>query len=140
MLRLPFGAMNSPATWLSLVYKVLKGLKSVKVFMDDTIVFTKTKGHLNVLGQLLRRLCATGLTFKPDKVTLLASEVRYLGHVISAEGTRPDKRKLEAIQNFEIPKCVEDVQSFYRKFVCDFSEIAYPLTRLTRKGIEFQWD
>jgi len=29
--------------------------------------------------------------------------------------------------------------NYYRKFVCDFSEIAYPLTRLIRKGIEFQW-
>ena len=74
--------------------------------MDDIIVFTKTKEeHLDVLDQLLGRLCAAGLTFKPDKVTLLASEVRYLGHVISAEGTRPDERKLEAIQNFETPKC-----------------------------------
>jgi len=146
MLRLPFGAMNSPATWLRLMDKVLKGLKSVKVFMDDITVFTKTKEeHLDVLDQLMGRLCAAGLTFKPDKVTLLASEVRYLGHVISAEGTRPDERKLEAIQNSGIPKCVKDVQSFlemanyYCEFVRDFSEIAYPLTRLTRKGIEFQW-
>jgi len=65
--------------------------------------------------------------------------------VISAEGTRPDERKLEAIKNFKALKCVKDVQSFlemanhYRKFVRDFSEIAYPLTRLTRKGIEFEW-
>ena len=86
------------------------------------------------------------MTFKPDKVTLLASEVQYLGHVISAEGTRPNERKLETIQNFEIPKCVKDIQSFlemanyYRKFDRDFSEIAYPLARFTRKGIEFQWN
>jgi len=114
MLRLPFGEMNSPATWLRLMDKVLNGLRSVKIFMDDIIVFTKTKEeHLGVLDQLLGRLCAAGLTFKPDKVTLLASEVRYLGHVISAEGTRPDERKLEAIQNFEAPKCVKDVQSFF---------------------------
>ena len=114
MLRLPFGAMNSPATRLRLMDKVLNGLRSVKIFMDDIIVFTKTKEeHLGVLDQLLGRLCAAGLTFKPDKVTLLASEVRYLGHVISAEGTRPDERKLENIQNFETPKCVKDVQSFF---------------------------
>jgi len=68
MLRLPFGAMNSPATWLRLMDKVLKGLKSVRVFMDDIIVFTKTKeGHLDVLYQLLGRLCAAGLTFNLTK-------------------------------------------------------------------------
>jgi len=75
ILRLLFGAINSPATWLRLMDKVLKGLKSVKVFIDDNIVFTKTKGeHLTVLNQFFERLCAAGLTFKPDKVTLLASK------------------------------------------------------------------
>jgi len=111
--------------------------------MEDIIVFTKTEEeHLTVLNQLFERLCAAGLTFKPDKVTWLASEVRYLGHVISAEGTRPDERELATIENFMVPKCVKDVQSILRmanyhcKFVRDFSEIAHPLTlRAGRPGV-----
>ncbi|XP_011639428.1 uncharacterized protein LOC105428693 [Pogonomyrmex barbatus] len=44
-----------------------------------------------------------------------------------------------------MPKKVKDVQSFiglagyYRKFIEDFSRIAKPLTKLTKKGEKFEW-
>ena len=31
------------------------------------------------------------------------------------------------------------VAGFYRRFVKDFSRLASPLTRLTRKGVKFVW-
>jgi len=43
MLRLPFGAMNSPATWLRLMDKVLKGLKSVKLLWTILLYSPKQK-------------------------------------------------------------------------------------------------
>ena len=44
-----------------------------------------------------------------------------------------------------MPKTVKDIKSFlglagyYRKFVQDFSNIAAPLTKLTRKEVKFIW-
>jgi len=57
----------------------------------------------------------------------------------------PDPSKLTAIKEFPTPKKVKDIQSFislagyYRKFITDFSKIAKPLTKLTKKTEKFEW-
>ena len=57
----------------------------------------------------------------------------------------PDSSKLSAIKNFPTPKKVKDIQSFiglvghYRKFIEDFSRIAKPMTKLTKKSEKFVW-
>jgi len=68
-----------------------------------------------------------------------------LSHIISENGISPDPSKLTAIKEFPIPRKVKDIQSFiglagyYRKFIADFSKIAKPLTRLTKKSEKFEW-
>ena len=50
-----------------------------------------------------------------------------------------------AIQQFPTPTDITAVCSFvglagyYRKFIAKFSELAEPLTRLTRREVPFQW-
>ena len=54
-----------------------------------------------------------------------------------------DISKTEAVQDWAQPKSVFEIRSFlglagyYRRFVKDFSRLASPLTRLTRKGVKF---
>ncbi|KAL6416667.1 hypothetical protein ACFW04_013259 [Cataglyphis niger] len=72
-------------------------------------------------------------------------KVIYLGHIISENGISPDPSKLTAIKEFPTLKKVKGVQSFiglagyYRKFMEDFSKIAKPLTKLTKKTEKFEW-
>ena len=46
---------------------------------------------------------------------------------------------------WEVPRSPLYIKSFlglvgyYRKFIRDFSKIEVPLTRLTRKGVDFRW-
>ena len=69
----------------------------------------------------------------------------FLGHVISKEGICVDPKKIEAVMNWEQPKNVFEIRSFlglagyYRRFIQEFSFIAVPLTRLTRKDVKFKW-
>src|SRR3954463_12396373 len=64
---------------------------------------------------------------------------------LSAEGVAVDPSKVEAVVSWERPKTVFEIRSFlglagyYRRFVRDFSKLAAPLTRLTRKGTPFTW-
>ena len=57
-----------------------------------------------------------------------------------------DPKKIEAIVNWESPVNVKDIcaflgfANFYRRFIANFSELALPLTRLTRKDVPFVFD
>ncbi|XP_057493150.1 uncharacterized protein LOC130778637 [Actinidia eriantha] len=95
------------------------------------------------LNRLLRehRLYA-----KFSKCEFWLPEVKFLGHVVSGSGVAVDSSKIEAVMNWERPKTVFEIRSFlglagyYRRFVEDFSRLAAPMTRLTRKGIRFVWN
>ena len=74
------------------------------------------------------------------------TEVRFLGHVVSASGVSVDPEKVEAVMSWDRPKSVLEIRSFlglagyYRRFIEDFSPLEAPMTRLTRKEVKFAWD
>ena len=57
-----------------------------------------------------------------------------------------DRSKIQTILDWPEPRKVKDIQSFlgfanfYRRFIFDYSDIVIPLTRLTRKGVEWNFD
>ena len=68
-----------------------------------------------------------------------------MGHIITAEGLKPNPRITDAVQNFPTPGNVQGVQrflgmaSYYRRFIAGFAKIAQPLHHLTAKDVPFQW-
>ena len=62
---------------------------------------------------------------------------------MSASGVSADPEKVEAVMSWERPKSVFEIRSFlglagyYRRFIEDFSRIAAPMNRLTRKEVKF---
>ena len=65
---------------------------------------------------------------------------------MSAEGLSVDPSKIDVVGSWPTPRSVKAVQSFlglanyYRRFILRFSEIAAPLTKLTRKKVPFGWN
>jgi hypothetical protein len=54
---LPFGMVNSGASFSRMMRKVLKGIQNVDNFVDDILIFTDTfSQHVKVLDQELDRL------------------------------------------------------------------------------------
>jgi len=144
--RMPFGLKNAPATFQRLMNSVLTGIQGLKclVYLDDIVIYgPNLKEHNKRLIQVLDRLRKHNLNLQPDKCKFLRKEVIYLGHIITENGIRSDPNKLHAVEKFPVPRKVKDVQSFlglagyYRKFSEDFSKIAKPLTKLTKKGEKF---
>ena len=65
---------------------------------------------------------------------------------MSTSGVLVDPEKVEAVMSWERPKLVFEIRSFlglagyYRQFIKNLSQLVAPMTRLTRKGVKFEWD
>ena len=146
--KMPFSLCNAPATFQRLMETVLAGLVRTccVVYLDDILVVGRTvEEHLDNLRKVFERLREAGLRLKPKKCYFLREEVEYLGHVVSADGVRPDPQKLTAVRNYAQPTDLKSLRAFlglasyYRKFIPHFSRVASPLHALTRKDVPFDW-
>ena len=146
--RMPFGLCNAPATFQRVMQVVLAGLEGegVFVYLDDILIASKSfDEHLKQLREVFEHLRSASLRLKPKKCLFLRSEVPYLGHMISAQGVRPDPAKTEKVKSFPVPHDVTSVRqliglaSYYRRFAPSFASIASPLRALTKKNTKFSW-
>lgn len=146
--KMSFGLCNAPATFVRLMERVLRGLswKICLVYLDDIIVFSKSfDEHLENLGKVIKCLKEADLKINPQKCNLFKDQVKFLGHVVSAEGVATDPSKTESVMNWPTPKNVKHVRAFlglcsyYRRYVRKFSEIARPLHKLTEANRKFEW-
>jgi len=116
------------------------------VFIDDILIYSTNKeehaDHLRVVLTVLREHQLYGKLWKCE---LWLEEVKFLGHVISAQGIVVDPAKIETVVKWERPQTVTEVRSFlglasyYRQFVEGFSNMVQPLTQFTRKDKPFYW-
>lgn len=81
---------------------------------------------------------------KLSKYEFGLTEMLYLGHIIGVDGERVHEEKIRAIRDRSEPRNVTKlwvfigICTYYQKFVKSFSQIAAPLTDLTKKGA-FNW-
>ena len=144
-----FGLTNAPAAFMDLMHRVFHPYldRFVVVFVDDILIYSETKeyheDHLRVVLQTLRD---HQLYAKFSKCEFWLTEVRFLGHVVSASSVSVDPEKVEAVMSWERPKLVFEIRSFlglagyYKRFIEDFSRLAAPMTKLTRKKVKFEWN
>ena len=134
--RMPFGIAAAPGTFQKLMTMVLGELiwKEAVVYLDDILIFAKTKDeHLKRIDNVLYKIREAGLKVNPEKCIFMKEETKFLGHIINSEGIQTDQSKLDAIKNFERPKCLKNLRSFlgicnyYRKFIKDYARYARKL-------------
>ena len=147
--RLSFGMMNSPSAFCMVMNEVLRGMtfNSAVVYVDDILVYSKDfDQHLSHLQEVFNRLQQAGLRLKPSKCNFATNKVTYLGHDITKNGFGMEAINISKIKNYPTPKNVKQVRGFlglcnyYRRFIKGFAKIALPMNRLTRKGVQFEWD
>jgi hypothetical protein len=101
-----FGLTNIPTYFMNLMNKVfMKFLdKFVVVFIDDILVYSKTKEeHAEHLRLVLGTLREHQLYAKFSKCEFWLKEVGSLGHVISAGGVSVDPSKITFIMERKAP-------------------------------------
>ena len=92
---MPMGMTNSPATFQRLVTQMLRPLqwKHCLPYLDDCIVFSTTfADHLSYLRSVFEEIRSAGLKLKPSKCSFAQTSAKFLGHVVSGDGIRPNPR------------------------------------------------
>ena len=147
-LVMPFGLTNAPAAFMDLMNRIFRPYldQFVVVFVDDILIYSLNEAaHMEHLRAVLTLLRAHQLYANLGKCEFWLAEVKFLGHVVSGDGVLVDPSKIDAVSTWVQPTNAFEIRSFlglagyYRRFVQDFARLAAPMTRLTRKGVKFEW-
>ena len=96
---LPFGMVNSEASFSRMMRKVLKGLQNVDNFVDDILIFTDTfSQHVKVFDQVLNRFAGARLISKPSACFIGYRQLECLGHTIGQGKLLPGTDKIEVVK------------------------------------------
>jgi len=122
-----FGLCNSLATFQNMMNDIFVMETNegwILIYIDDILIFSKRKEELQKLTlRVLKKLQENDLFANLDKCTFEATEVDYLGMIISEDQIKMDPAKLEGIKDWPSPTTVKQVRSFlgfgnfYRKFI-----------------------
>ncbi len=149
---MPFGLTNAPAAFQRRMNQLLAPFidKFAVTYLDDILIFSKTHwDHEKHVKQVFKVLNEADMILNLDKCTFYEREVKFLGHIISRDGIRPDPAKIQKIFDWPTPRNITDVRAFtnfsgfYCRYFDNFAKMSIPLTNLMRgspkKGTSIEW-
>ena len=143
-LRMPQGAAGASAWCVSVMRLVTAGLDNIRMYLDDSIGSDDSPiQHVATLATFFARLRLHSLKLSPDKSRIGAARVDFLGHVISADGVRPNDDRVATLTRMPMPTDIKQLRSllgglsYYRKFLLNMAHHIRPITALLKKGAAF---
>lgn len=147
-LKLPFGVSVAPEIYQRKQHELLAGLKGVEPIADDILVVgcgdtdeEAMKDHDRKLLEFMDRCREVKLRHSLKKLQFRVREVKFHGHILSAEGLRVDPEKVRAVQDMPLPTDAKAVQrligfmAYLAKFTPHLSEVCEPLRRLLDRDV-----
>ena len=146
MKRLPFRISSAPEIFMRIVSGVLEGIDGVVCYFDNILCHSKSpEDHEKLLELVHKRLKDASLQLNTAKCEYKKSEITFLGHIVSAEGCRPDPMKIKAIQGLPEPSDVSALRhylgmvNYLGKYLSHLSTILRPLHELLSKDTAWMW-
>ena len=146
--RVPQGLCISGQRFQRIMNKVFDGFinRFMVVYLDDILIYSSSfVEHLSHIRAVLDRLREANLRLKATKCQFATHTVKFLGHLITREGLKADKKICNLVRDCPRPTKVKDIRrfiglsGFYKKFIRNYSLIARPLHELTKLENAFCW-
>ena len=146
---MPFGTINSSATFQRLADKLLVGCEHFAcAYIDDIVIFSDNfEDHVKNVDTVLNRIMNAKLTIKASKCQMGCAQVLNLGHVVGQGKLMPNPLKVKDIKEYDRPKTKKQVRAYlgltgyYSSFIKNYADLASPLTSLLKKNLpnEVRW-
>ena len=139
-LVMPFGVKTASNTFQRVIDDLLRPHSSyANAYIDDTAVHSLTwSEHLQHLDNVLYAFDDAGMTLRLSKCKFAQPKVKFIGHEVGSGKRSVVQSKVEAIKAISEPHTKKLLRSFlgmcafYRNYIPNYSEIALPLTELTK--------
>ena len=139
-LVMPFGLKTASNSFQRVMDELLRSHSPYAgAYIDDTAVFSdQWSDHLEHLDRVLTAVAEAGLTLRLAKCKFSLPKVKFIGHLIGSGTKAVLQDKVEAIRALPEPHTKKLLRSFlgmcgfYRSYIPKFSDIARPLTEMTK--------
>ena len=145
--RIRFGLASASEVLQERNDRTFGDLQNIHVIADDLIVAGENeKKHDIALAQVSQRARERNVLFSPQKLQYKVRQLRYMGHILSQQGQRPDPEKIEAIADMPKSQDKQAVQhllgmiKFLAPYIQGESDITAPLRDLIKGGSVWKWD
>jgi hypothetical protein len=113
----------------------------------DNILITHSDlaRHHKIVQEVFWRLREHCLFLCPEKCKFEKSTIEYLGVIILHNHVEMDPIKVASVAAWPAPENKKDMQqflsftNFYQRLIQAFSDVAWPLFDLTKKGVDWTW-
>ena len=103
------------------------------VYLDDILIFSNSEQeHLQHVCSVLQRALENQLFVKAEKSEFHATEVSFLGYIMSVRRIHMDPTNVKAVVDWPVPTTRKQLQqflgfaNFYRRFIHNYSSVATP--------------
>lgn len=142
---MPYGISTGSEVFQRSMEQLFAG-QPCEIVVDDILIWgRKHEEHNERLRQILNKIHAINMKLNPDKCRFRVSSVQYVGHLLTADGVKPDPEKTKAVCDMPTPQDKQALQQFLgmtnylSKLIPQYSDITGPLGQLLHLDSEWCW-
>ena len=142
---MPFGMKKETTIFSRVVITAFKEFIHwfLEVYLDDWIVYSLLKDHVEVLRLMLERCMQFQISLNIKKFIFCTPFGILLGHIVCKQGLLVDPTNIFVIVNLPPPKSVHLLRGklghtcYYHKFIKGYAQITAPMENLLKKDTVF---
>ena len=144
--RLPFGIKSASEVFQKITSEMVADINGAEAIIDDILVWGATQEeHDERLRKVLDKAREYNLKLSVNKCEISRDSIKYVGHILSSEGVKPDPEKIRAVLAMKKPTNKPELLTFLGfiqylgKFMPRMSDVSTPLRKLTEHSAEWIW-